>query len=150
MSLASGFTDPNIRFANMCLYRFLCFFLFPNKTFQVEEKAGPLERSILYMKSNIDKKLTADDIATHIQYSPSHFTARFKQKTGMAPIDYFIKLKIQYACQLLSQNGIKIKEVAGKIGYDDPYYFSRLFKKVTGKSPKHYRIVRGADNIKQR
>jgi YesN/AraC family two-component response regulator len=59
----------------------------------------------------------------------------------MSPIDYFIKLKIHYACQLLSQSDMKIKEIADKTGYDDPYYFSRLFKQVMGKSPKEYRKV---------
>jgi YesN/AraC family two-component response regulator len=48
-------------------------------------------------------------------------------------------MKIHYACQLLSQSKMKIKEVGDKIGYDDPYYFSRIFKKVTGKSPVQYK-----------
>lgn len=57
----------------------------------------------------------------------------------MSPLDYFIRMKIQYACQLLSQSNLKIKEAGEKTGYDDPYYFSRLFKKVTGKSPAQYK-----------
>jgi len=57
----------------------------------------------------------------------------------MSPIDYFIRLKIHFACQLLTQTDLKIKEIADRIGYDDPYYFSRLFKQVTGQSPKVYK-----------
>jgi len=48
-------------------------------------------------------------------------------------------MKIYYACQLLTQRELIIKEIADKIGYDDPYYFSRIFKKVTGKSPAQYK-----------
>ena len=73
---------------------------------------------------------------------PPPTTPRFsKKKTGLSPMDYYIKMKIQYACQLLSQSDLKIKEVAEKIGYEDPYYFSRLFKQVMNKSPKDYRKV---------
>ena len=93
------------------------------------------------MKVNIEKRLTTTEIATHFQYSPSHYTALFKKKTGLSPIDYFIKMKIHYACQLLCQNDLKIKEIAEKLGYDDPYYFSRLFKQVMNKSPKDYRDI---------
>ena len=80
-----------------------------------------------------------DEIATQFHYSPSHYTALFKKKTGLSPIDYFIRMKIYYAWQLLTQRELIIKEIADKIGYEDPYYFSRIFKKVTGKSPAQYK-----------
>ena len=59
----------------------------------------------------------------------------------MPPIDYFIHLKMQKACQLLYADGVKIKAVASDLGYDDPYYFSRIFKKYIGTSPEQYRIT---------
>lgn len=59
----------------------------------------------------------------------------------MSPIDYFIKLKIYYACQLLAQSARKIKDISEMVGYDGAYYFSRLFKQIMGKSPKEYRNV---------
>lgn len=138
-SLDSGYNAENIGFANLCLYRFVSFFLFPNKKVSTEEPDSPLDRSITYMKENIGKRLTAEEIAKKFNYSPSHYTASFKRKTGMSPIDYFIKLKIHYACQLLAQSNLKIKDISEKVGYDDAYYFSRLFKQVMGKSPKEYR-----------
>jgi AraC-like DNA-binding protein len=138
-SLADGYNKPNISYANLCLYRFLSFFILTNKTFTLEEADSPLDQSIAFMKENIGKRLSADDIASRFQYSCSHYTAIFKQKTGMSPIDYFIRLKIHFACQLLTQTDLKIKEIADRIGYDDPYYFSRLFKQVTGQSPKVYK-----------
>ncbi len=140
-SLASEYSTTTINYSNLCLYRFLAFFLFPDKKYMIEDQDSPLDQSIAYMKVNIGSRLTAEDIAAKFNYSASHYTASFKKKTGMSPIDYFIKLKIHYSCQLLSQSDLKIKEIAGKIGYDDPYYFSRLFKQITGKSPKDYRKV---------
>ena len=78
------------------------------------------------MKTNIDKQLSVEEIAREFHYSPSHYTALFKKKTGLSPIDYFIRIKIHYACQLLSQRELIIKEIADKVGYEDPYYFSRI------------------------
>jgi AraC-like DNA-binding protein len=138
-SLAEGYNEENIGYASLCLYRFVSFFFFPDKKVKVEEENTPLDKSIAFMKENIGKRLTTEDIAQKFRYSPSHYTAIFKKKTGMSPIDYFIKLKIHYACQLLTQSDMKIKEISDKTGYDDPYYFSRLFKQVMGKSPKEYR-----------
>jgi AraC-like DNA-binding protein len=139
-SLDSGYSAISMGYANFCLYRFLSFFFFPQKKYKISAKETPIDKSIEYMKANIDKNLTTDEIAGLFQYSSSHYTALFKKKTGLSPIDYFIKMKIHYACQLLSQSELKIKEIAEKIGYDDPYYFSRIFKKVMNKSPKEYRM----------
>ena len=140
-SLSNGYSAENINYANLCLYRFLSFFLFPSKKTKLENHESPLEKSIAYMKQNIAKRLTTEEIANKFEYSSSHYTAIFKSKTGMSPIDYFIRMKIHYACQLLTQSDLKIKDVAEKVGYDDPYYFSRLFKQVMNKSPKDYRRV---------
>jgi AraC-like DNA-binding protein len=51
----------------------------------------------------------------------------FKQETGMPPIEYFLRLKMQKAGQLLSLTGLSVKEIAANVGISDPYYFSRLF-----------------------
>jgi AraC-like DNA-binding protein len=138
-SLASGYSTRSVGYANFCLYRFLSFFFFPNNKYKIPDQATPIDKSIEYMKANIDKKLTAEEIAELFQYSSSHYNAIFRKTTGLSPINYFIKMKIHYACQMLSQSELKIKEIAGKIGYDDPYYFSRLFKQFMNKSPKEYR-----------
>jgi AraC-like DNA-binding protein/quercetin dioxygenase-like cupin family protein len=141
-ALEGGYSDNNLAFANLNLYRFLSYFLCerPEKIASLPEQ-DPIAESITYMKSNISKTLSVEDLAKKIKYSNSHYTSLFKSKTGLSPIDYFIRLKIQYACQLLSQTDLKINIIAGKIGYDDSFYFSRLFKKVHGKSPRGYRLA---------
>ena len=74
--------------------------------------------------------------------SASHFSSLFRKATGMSPMDYFIHLKLQKACLLLYSSSIKIKDVALAVGYEDPYYFSRLFKKYLKLSPDQYRVLR--------
>jgi AraC-like DNA-binding protein len=73
--------------------------------------------------------------------STSHFSNLFRKATGMAPLDYFIHLKLQKACLLLYSSDIKVKKIAKEIGYTDPYYFSRLFKKYMKASPDQYRAL---------
>ncbi len=141
-SLSNGLTDENIAYANLCLYRFISFFLFPSqqqKTVQEVEKEDQLDQSISFMKANVHKRLCVDEIAEAFRYSPSHYSVLFKQKTGLSPIEYFIRIKIQRASELLTNSNLIVKEIAGEVGYDDPFYFTRIFKKVTGKTPREYK-----------
>ncbi len=138
-TLESGFTKEKLAYANLSLYRFLTFFLCPQNTTQFVRKENPIAESIAFMKSNIDKLLSIQELAAQMNYSSSHYTSIFKKTTNVSPIEYFNKLKIHYACQLLSQTDLRVNEVAGKLGYEDSFYFSRIFKKITGKSPKDYR-----------
>ena len=80
-----------------------------------------------------------EDLEEELELSKSYINASFKKYTGRAPIDFFINLKMQEACKLLKSTDLYIVEISQKLGYDDPYYFSRIFKKVMGVSPKEYR-----------
>ena len=149
-ALASGYSDNNLAFANLCLYRFLTFFLCRPNFIPANIQRDPVGESIAYMRANIGKTFSVDDFAEHLNFSASHYSSLFRTKTGASPIDYFIKLKIQYACQLLSQTDLRVSEIAGKIGYDDSFYFSRLFKKINGKSPKDYRTALSRKKVERK
>jgi YesN/AraC family two-component response regulator len=112
---------------------------FEEKSFRESEIEYLIDQSISFMKANFHKRLSIDDLANEFRYSPSRYTVLFRQKTGLSPMDYFIRIKIQEACHLLVNTDLFVKEVAGKVGYDDQYYFSRIFKKVTGKGPLEYK-----------
>ena len=106
---------------------------------QKESTGNPVDEAIHFMKENLNKKLTIDELAKHTGYSISHFSTLFKERTGFSPITYFNQLKIQHACYLLDCTDIKINQVCFKIGVEDCYYFSRLFNKIMGMSPTEYR-----------
>jgi len=151
-NLEMGYSTENLSNTNLCLYHFVATFLFPDKHIneKTQDKRDMIHESILFMRSNISKRLTIDDLAAQNNLSASHFTFLFSKGTGMAPLDYFIHLKLQRACLLLHTTDIKVKAIAGELGYDDPYYFSRLFKKHMNASPDQYRIaVRKTDQIHQ-
>ncbi len=91
------------------------------------------------MRSNLHQELTLDTMAHYSQLSKFHFSKKFKELTDSSPIQHFINMKIQRACFQLDNTALTIKEIGESLGYGDPYYFSRLFKKSVGMSPKQYR-----------
>ena len=91
------------------------------------------------MRNNIHQELNLDTLAHYSQLSKFHFAKKFKELTDSSPIQHFINMKIQHACNRLDNSKEPIKAIAEELGYNDPYYFSRLFKKTVGMSPKQYR-----------
>lgn len=142
-SLEMGYSAENLCNATFCLYHLLATFLFPDRHIKAGQntEGDIITKTILNMRNNLGKRLTVEDMAAEHNLSASHFSNLFRKSTGMPPIDYFIHLKMQKACQLLYANDAKIKVVAIDLGYDDPYYFSRLFKKYIGTSPEQYRAA---------
>jgi AraC-like DNA-binding protein len=94
------------------------------------------------MLRHLDEPLQVATLAARANISPSHFFALFKRQIGCAPIDYFIRLRMQHACRLLDETVMSVKEVAAALGYDDPFYFSRIFKSVNQVAPSEYRLLK--------
>lgn len=98
-----------------------------------------LENILVSNISNPDFHIA--DAQEGIPLSDFYLKRLFKKETGVSPIEYLTQKRIAYSKQLLegrSERTLTIKEIAGMVGYSDPYYFSRVFKKVTGKSPSEY------------
>ena len=93
---------------------------------------------IRYMYQNLKKNLTLSDISKEVQLSKSYLNTIFKTQTGKSPVEFFIHLKMQEACKLLKSGQMYVYEAAAALGYEDQYYFSRIFKKVVGVSPRDY------------
>lgn len=142
-TLESGYSTDNLLFSNLCFTHFLTLFLYNAKHFDSSiTKTDVVSNAIRYMQENVSANLSLQDLCAHFHYSPSRFSSLFKQRTGYSPIDYFIQLKMQKASQLLDFTDQSIKDIAGSFGFDDPYYFSRRFRKTIGMSPKKYRAVK--------
>lgn len=98
-----------------------------------------LSGSLQFMRENLTRPLSLSELARKAGISPSRYSALFKEQTGISPIEHHIRLRMQAACHLLDTTPMSIKEIAVRLGYEDPYYFSRIFCKVTGSSPTAYR-----------
>ncbi len=88
-----------------------------------------------------DPNLSLNEVATQINFSPSHFSVVFSRETGMTFKDYLTNLRMEKAKELLRTTPLKSFEISSQIGYNDPHYFSYVFKKHTNLSPKQFRLL---------
>lgn len=138
-SLENGVDAKNIEYANIRFFEFITSFIYGVKKKYFGPDNDQVRESINFMKLNLDKSLTIEDLANQLGYSVSHYSNLFKKSTGTSPLHYFNQLKMQEACQFLSFTTLSSKEICFKLGFEDPYYFSRLFKKMMGFSPSKYK-----------
>lgn len=145
-SLEKGYSKENLNLAISGLYYFLGSIKymgnFRESSMGIEYSKDVIERSILFMKENIERRLTLTELCAFVGYSESYFSNIFRRHTGYSPINYFNHLKIQTACNLLDFSDMRINQICFKVGISDPYYFTKLFTKIIGYSPSHYRNMK--------
>ena len=78
-------------------------------------------------------------VASNVNVSSNHFSAIFRKETGETFIDYLTRVRMENAKELLTCTSMKTSEIGFEVGYRDPHYFSYIFKKTIGMSPKEYR-----------
>jgi AraC-like DNA-binding protein len=82
-----------------------------------------------------------EELATAARVSVAHYSVLFRRQVGFSPIDFLIRLRVGHACRLLDTTALPIGEIGERTGYEDPYYFTRCFRRVMGCSPRAYRKV---------
>lgn len=140
-NLSKGFHDENLEYVNFCFGHLLATFIYASKTSDdfADESNPVVRKSIEYMNKNLNLKLSLNQISKEAGYSATYFTTLFKKETNYSPLSYFSHLKIVKACEFLDHTRIKVKEISFTLGYTDPYYFTKDFKKKMGLSPRQYR-----------
>lgn len=140
-TLSRGYTKPNLEYVSLSFQQLLASMLYPEQFMHHlnVKDSDTISKSISFMKTHVGESLSLAQLADQAGLSVAHYSKLFTQKTGFSPVDHFIQLKIQHACQLLDITQLYVKEVAQQLGYQDPYYFSRIFKKIMQVSPVEYR-----------
>jgi len=106
---------------------------------QAHDLEGVLFQAKTYIESHYDQSISLEDVANQIQLSPYYFSKLFKEHIGMTYIDYLTKVRIERAKVLMRSTSKSQKEICFEVGYRDPNYFSRVFKRWTNMSPTGYR-----------
>lgn len=142
--LEKGFTQEAMIFSSQVVANILGTLFFNSRNYVggSEEKARPVEESIHFMTMNLQRNFSLKELADYADLSPTHYSYLFKKRTGYSPIDYFLRLKIQSACQYLDVTALKVNEISQLLGFNDPYYFSRAFYKIMRQSPTSYREIK--------
>lgn len=93
-----------------------------------------------YVKENFcDPNISLISAARHVNMSAAHFSTVFSQTTGRSFINYLTNLRMERAKKLLRETSMRLSDIAMEIGYNEPNYFSHVFRKTVGITPKEYR-----------
>jgi AraC-like DNA-binding protein len=101
-----------------------------------------MDDAIQYFNKHFAQSISVEEYAKNLHISTAWFIHSFKEHTGMTPMQYILSLRVSNAQTLLETTNYTITEIAAIVGYDNPLYFSRIFKKQLGVSPQQYRSQR--------
>lgn len=137
---STGFNTPAMIYAANMLKQLLAYIgKLAQQTKSQERHQFNIDALQAYMLQNINKSIDLHALCSQVNLSKFHFSKKYKEATGFPPLQHFLKMKVEYASYLLETTELAIQGIASQVGYDDSLYFSRLFKKHTGLSPKVYR-----------
>ena len=99
-----------------------------------------IQKAKRYIDANFaDPDISLHSVASFVNVSPNHFSAIFSQESGESFIEYLTCVRLNRAKQLLSSTQMKSTDIAYEVGFNDPHYFSFIFKKNVGTSPRDWR-----------
>jgi len=102
-----------------------------------------IEKAKAYIHQNYQRSITLSDVAGHVHLNPSYLSYLFKEVTQENYAHYVSTYRIRQAERLLQAGCYKVYEVCEMVGYENPRYFSALFKKLTGQTPYEYKVAAG-------
>lgn len=111
--------------------------------FDVSKYTNPTFKTILkYVNNNFCSDISIQSISKDLNVNASYISQLFKKEVGITFTEYLSNLRIDRACNMLKTTDLSISEIAEKTGYNDFFYFSRIFKKIKGMPPSKYRNLK--------
>lgn len=128
-------------FEDICLWVVRVLETFMDTVYETRNVKGIrfLGDALDYLKGRYNRSVTLEEVAGHVHISPYYLSHLFKEELGMTFVEYLTQLRMDEARRLLTQTGRSIQEIAEQVGYDDPSYFCKVFKKSAGVTPNRFR-----------
>jgi AraC-like DNA-binding protein len=98
-----------------------------------------MRRMIRYLRRRLAEPVGRQNLAERFHLTPEHVNYLFKTELGTTPTTFVTRERVQWAYNLIHEEGLSVKEVAGRVGFSDPFYFSRTFKRIMGITPSEVR-----------
>lgn len=109
-----------------------------------------IDRALAYINENFNQSITLEQVAEKINRSPYYFSHLFRKVMNMTFVEYITQTRIKKAKELLLTDDLTISEISSGIGYQDPNYFSRVFKAFCGVSPKQWKTQKKLEKTKNK
>jgi AraC-like DNA-binding protein len=107
-----------------------------------------IEQALQIMNETLNKPININGLAAQVGLGEEYFIRLFKKEIGISPLQYFNRIRISAAAARIINTTLTIEKIAGSFGFESPYYFSRVFKQITGYTPSHYRHIFASPNIR--
>lgn len=104
------------------------------------KRLGAIDESVQFIAEHVEQPLTLEQLANNVSLSPFYFARLFKRETGFSPHEYIVRARVDKAKYLLISTSLPLKEIACRCGFGNECSFSTLFKKMSGCTPRGYRI----------
>ncbi len=105
-----------------------------------------LGKALDYMRENLHRDISRDEVARHAGISPGHFSRQLKVRTGRSFTDLLRQCRVDLACDLIRRNGKSLAEIADACGFCDQSYFTRVFQELKGQTPRQFRASKVAES----
>lgn len=106
-----------------------------------EENKNITDAVCNYLSQNLNRKVTIEELCQVFNFGKTYISTAFKMDTGFTIIDYFNHMKCEYAKGLIAENQLTLTQISETLGFSSLYYFSRIFKQMTGMSPAQYKSL---------
>jgi AraC family transcriptional regulator, arabinose operon regulatory protein len=139
-TLETGFSLSSLERGAGVLHHLLSLLRFPSPgALDRGQAAGDrIDEVLRFMEANLELRAGLGELAGRARYSVSHFVSLFGRRAGASPLEHWKQLRVREACRLLDEGRWTVAEIASKLGFEDPLYFSRLFRQSMGESPRAY------------
>lgn len=114
-----------------------------DRSMTTSNRAAPIETTLEFLRANIAERISVPELASMAGLSQSHYAALFRKATGFGVLEYQTRLRMAAAREHLDTTDRTIASIARQVGYPDPLYFSRQFRRIHSLSPTEYRARKG-------